>query len=1117
MTPARRGLIRLVRVCFVLVAVGYGAWWLYDYAFKPGEVRRRVYEALEGKFDGVDIELGSARMRPFLGGVNITDLKLIRRDDPSRTPFLHVPKATIWFDKSLALQKLPLGKIELEDSHIRLIRDANGSWNVQGLMTPGKKGDGPAPVLVLKKARVSIIDQKQGLSGELEIKNTDLTIVNDPETLYTVEARGEASPLGKFHLSGKFEENLGASGRLQVREATIGASLSRLLSMLKPEAAQAIDGLDGRLGLDVKLDWKANRPIMRGLDVEVNFGEGVYRNPDLPAAVTDLTAKFHFRDGELKADPITGKLAGANFQVKLDMDFRDLMNLDPKAPPPDIIGTMDERIRRLEMEIKDIQINAELFALLPPKYQEIQSDYLPRGAADFSFEQYREGDRTIRKGVFHPKGMSATYEGFAYPVDHIRGTIDATFSPDQPTKLVFDLAGEGNGQAVTCKGTVTPGAERDVDLVISGSSVKLDKTLIEALPGKIPKFVQSLRATAVGDFTAKIRHNARIRQEHGPDVNDNEFDIFIRDGSLNYDEFPYPLKNLTGNLYIRTVPDHPTIQPMAPGQNPVVGDSEVGSVAFKNFRAIGPGGTKVKLSGGKVPEEGGMLLSINAYAESMQLSGDLQKAVGKLHLEKAWSTFEPSGRMNCNIEVRIHERCPKGSKQPVQFMPARDLELGLSFNGASICPKFFPYAISELAGKVYIAKSRVEIHELRGRHGPTEVSLSGAEIRLPAAGGFWASLSDLKFSPVVTDREFLTALPKGLRRAWEGLEFNGPVTIHAKELVIDDQGKRPEPLPNIPQVAGVVPVTARGTMGSTLPVAQPTFFWDATLTFQNASFKTGMTWEKATGQFATTGRYEGDRLGRVKGNLAVDQAMVLKQPVEMVSAHLDVDPSKPDILLFPWIKAKIYGGEVGGQARVVMGSPLKFDLSLSGTRLRLEEIAAVNKLGPKTHLTGLSTARLKLSNPVDPTTKIPTLEGEGEFDIPNGKLLDLPVILDVIKLARLRPMDETMFEEAHAVFRIRGNRMKFDQLDLIGNAFSLGGEGEMNLDGTRAGFEFYTVWTNIRDFFGGKGEIPARLSSNLYKIKVSGNLGDEKPRVEQVPLPVVMEPVRRMLDRAGGR
>src|SRR5688572_24371368 len=121
---ARKGLARLVRVCCLLALLGYGGYYAYDEMFKPGEVRRRVQEELTAKFEGVDVEVGSARLRPFLGGVNVSDIKFIRRDDPTRTPFLEVARATIWHDKAGLVNGLSPAKIELEGAHLRLIRDA---------------------------------------------------------------------------------------------------------------------------------------------------------------------------------------------------------------------------------------------------------------------------------------------------------------------------------------------------------------------------------------------------------------------------------------------------------------------------------------------------------------------------------------------------------------------------------------------------------------------------------------------------------------------------------------------------------------------------------------------------------------------------------------------------------------------------------------------------------------------------------------------------------------------------------------------------------------------------------------------------------------------------------
>ena len=707
-----------------------------------------------------------------------------------------------------------------------------------------------------------------------------------------------------------------------------------------------------------------------------------------------------------------------------------------------------------------------------------------------------------KRFVFRPKGMAAKYRGFQYPVDNIRGTIEATFDDVAPAKYEVDLVGEGSGKPVSLKGRIIGGPERDVDLVLTGSDIVLDQMFIDALPDEYPAFVKRLKPTATGDFTAKIRQNARIRREHGPNEYDNEFDIKIRTGSISYEDFPYPLRNLKGNLYVRTVSDK------APGRTPEGSQAkDEGILEFRDFTAIGPGGCKLKVKGGRHGEPGGAVLALDAKAEEMPLDGELSRALSKLKIDGSWATFDPTGRMNCDINVRVHDRNGPNGK-PLPFNPTRDLELGLAFNGPSIRPTFFPYLMTEVAGQVSYAEGRVDLRQFRARHGKTVISLPAAEVLLPPAGGFWADLYDLSVTPAVFDREFRRPAPRSARRV-SGLEIQGPVALHAKRMVIDDQQKGVPAVRPTPTNAQIV--RASTTQRTTLP----TVYWDATIAFKDIAMKTGISWEGVTGQFTTRGLYVGDKLGRVVGNLAIEKGQVLKQPIEMLSARLEVDPAKPDIVSIPWINAKAYGGEVGGQAKLEINTPVRFDLSLSGTKLKLEEVAKINHLGPKTELAGLATAQISLSNPVDPATKEPILQGSGTIDVPNGRIFDLPIMLDVIKLARLRPMDHTAFEEAHAVYRIRGNRLKV--VNSICSAMqSARGEGEMDLDGSHAQFEFYTVWTNIRNILGGGGDLAARISGNLFRIRVSGDLGGDKPpRVTQEALPGIVDPIRRLLGRAG--
>ena len=567
-------------------------------------------------------------------------------------------------------------------------------------------------------------------------------------------------------------------------------------------------------------------------------------------------------------------------------------------------------------------------------------------------------------------------------------------------------------------------------------------------------------------------------------------------------------------MFIRSVPDTPTVIPAIAGGPPVASTADVGIVEFRDFTATGAGGCKLRVKGSQSPENGGTLLVLEVKGESVPLDGELSRAIGKLKIDNAWSTYDPSGRMNCDINVRVHHRAAIPGQPTTPFNPMRDLELGMAFNGPSIRPAFFPYALTETAGQISYCQGEVDLREFRGKHGKTTINIAAAKVLLPSTGGYWADLYDLKMSPVVFDREFLAALPRGLKSACLGLEPEGAFALHAKRLVIDDQPKGQPPPRPMPQVAAATH-TARAAMPTPTRATLPTVYWDGTITFRDATMKTGVAWENVTGQFSSRGLYLGDKLGRVVGNLAVDKGKVLKQPVETLSARFEVDPKQPDVIGIPWINGKLYGGEVGGQARLEIGTPVRFDLSLNGSRLKLEEFARVNNLGPKTEIEGLATAQLSLSNAVDPATRAPLLQGSGTIDVPNGKMLDLPVMLDVIKLTRLRPLDQTAFEEAHAVFRIRGNRVKVGQLDLLGNAISLGGEGEMNLDGSDAQFEFYTVWTNIRNILGGGGDVAGRISGNLFRIRVAGDFGgDRPPRITQEPLPGIVDPIRRLMGRA---
>src|SRR5207302_450283 len=105
-------------------------------------------------------------------------------------------------------------------------------------------------------------------------------------------------------------------------------------------------------------------------------------------------------------------------------------------------------------------------------------------------------------------------------------------------------------------------------------------------------------------------------------------------------------------------------------------------------------------------------------------------------------------------------------------------------------------------------------------------------------------------------------------------------------------------------------------------VTEPWIFWDGQATLHGVAFQTGVPWEGVTGVIACRGEHKDGQLGCLKGGIWLGQAALYRQPVRDVRAGLSVDPKQPDWLSIPYLSARVFGGDVGGEARVRLGEPL---------------------------------------------------------------------------------------------------------------------------------------------------------------------------------------------------
>jgi hypothetical protein len=1039
----RKWLIRAV--VFSVVGSAASAAWLFQFWTNPEAVRSQVLQRMKEMFPGAVVTLDRARLR-LLGGIDLYDLRLARGDDKERRDFAHFQSATLFHDKeSLSQGQLVIRKIELDRPRLRLVRERDGRWNLDGLFKPAQ-GQAVLPTVVIHAGTIVLEDrQPNGAAPTIELNDVNLKLLNDTSAVVTVEANGKSDVAERVQVIARWQRE---THELTINCTVQGAPLNtELVHRFGPYVPAAVaDGLDvqgllsGQADLHVHLDG-ATTPHYK---VSATLNRGKIIHPKLPLDLDEVHAKVHCEDGRLTVEQATARSG----EAMIEGSGTTLL------PNP-------EKNYQATLSVNRLAVNKRLLERLPESYQKIRDLFQPNGPATLRIDcECRDGQHTNQHCYIHPKRMNALYKNFPYPIDGIQGELAYDLLK---AALKIDLKAELAGQPITLKGTwIGQREETDADVHIQGANIPLDERLLSALPKEHQPAARSFHASGMADFDIHVR---RAPHQHFT----NHYQVRFHHGAMKWDHFKYKLGQVSGVLDI--FPDH---------------------WEFNKFEGTNGRGL-VKVSGRSQRTHQAEPTSPDAPAEhrfqvcvvgqNVDLNEELYNALQPQQgMTAVWDTFQPTGRVDFRADI---DHVTGGTKR--RF--ADDIALLVNLRDGTATPRFYRVPVKDVQGIFLYDKNRVKMWNVKGAHkAGSRAELTYGTVDLYPSAGYFADLSGFRGEPLVFNEEMLDALPEHARKALQTLQIKEqPFQVKAERLVIA-------------QPAG--------------PNQPPEVFWDGECQLKDTKLNLGLAVDNVTGKVACRGRHDGKKFEAVFGNVAWQKAELLKQPFHDIQSHFYVLKERPDTVMLD-LKAPIFGGELSGQGKVELGPQGVYDLNLTASQVKLEEFARHN-LRDQAQWKGLAEGRLHIFGRAGSPE---SLEGNGSIDVRTGKLYNLPFLLDLLKFLGFRWPDRTMFEEAHAVFALKGKRVTVNRLDLLGNVISFWGRGEVNADGSDVQLDFYPTWGRLDQVLPPVvRNIPPTISKMLVKIEARGRLSgnSEDLHFSQRLVPPLFDPILQLGDRWGG-
>ncbi len=1005
----------------IVAAVG---GFLYIRYTVDDEIRRHVEQLIAAHYTDLDVSLRSAELVKG-EGIVVRGLSLVERGAEGPQSELAYFEE-IFFASRTDLEDLLTGRIGV--THItvrrpvfRATRRLDGCWSLEKLLPLPDFGEEQAEAAI-ENATIEIFDPSRENASTFLLR--DINVAVTPTRRQLPDGSTEVVPEFEGSLSADYVQRIEFRGwhdpRVnrfslggRVQNLTVSPDLRDALPSDLARRLRGLGSLRGQVDFDFRVGHEPAAAQPWQFVIAGQMLRGRVDDPRLPYPITDIQTSFTAEATGLAIEGLTARSGRTTLRMNVSTQGYD--ESSPKI---------------VEVETQRLVLDRQLADVLPPDLQQTWYKFLPAGEVNAAAKLSFDGQRWRSELLVDCIDVSFSHHQFPYRLERGTGTIEAAdgrvrvqmtaFADTRAVAFEANMQGEGE-EAV---GHVTVRAER----------LPLNEKLFEALPSHSQRIVRDFNPRGTFDAYLHLHRDRPHEPIHRRMV------IRLNGVAVEYEHFPYPIQSITGTI-----------------------DNYDDRWSFLNLQGVNNTGV-IACEGHSEPTQDGHELRLRFTGAGVPLEQELRDAL-PAETQAAWNLLRPSGALDFASEIHFLSATNQLSV---------DLALDLDGESVSIEPTVFPYRLEYLRGKVRYRDGLVEFHGLKALHDRTMVTSDG-QCAFHPNGGWDFRVSNLHVDRLRADRDLIAALPRGMSRALNKLDLDGPVNLSGS-FAIAHSGREGDA------------TTAR---------------WDVRMNTMQGRMQPGLELRDINGEIRLSGGWDGRNLA-TRGWLELDSISFKDLHFTQVRGPLWI--TNQEVLFGAWattpvageaaprITAASYGGEVAADGRIVLDDIPRYALQASVSNGDLQQFAKESGAGGS-ELRGRVFGTIQLQGAGKGTH---SLTGAGSVRLRDATIYELPLMVSLLKILSVRTPDSNAFSTSDMNFRIAGEHVYFDQMNFYGDAVSLLGKGEVGLDKNMK-MVFHAVVGNNESQLPVLRPLLGLAGQQLLLIYVDGPLNNPRTTKEALP------------------